>query len=356
MKLLPNPTCFLLCLLGLLASPARATAADSGTALVPKKIISFGGGGWKEGQVNEPCILVNPKDPTRLVMFYSAMQLGGGAGAIGKAWASVSDPLTWHEDPANPILAADPSIPFEASSIRLDTAIYREDLDEYWLYYTGNSTKAQADAIGLATCPAGADGYSGVSPATLKRHSGNPILSPGGQGRGDETYVSQGAVIREGGIWHSLYSYRTAKEVLPGVRLATSPDGRRWTKAPGPDLLAAGPESRYLEWHQVYKLGGRYVMIYEGYNGGTRWGADVAVSDSLTNGWKKAPVNLIDQTTWKGYSDQAMFHVATPALYQLNGKWHLYVQAAPAGYYIMQHWSLWGMECEDLMRRIAAVR
>ena len=51
--------------------------------------------------------------------------------------------------------------------------------------------------------------------------------------------MSQGAVIRENGLWHSLYSYRTAKQVLPGVRLATSPDGMRWTKVPGPDLITA---------------------------------------------------------------------------------------------------------------------
>jgi predicted GH43/DUF377 family glycosyl hydrolase len=223
-------------------------------------------------------------------------------------------------------------------------------LDEYWIYYTGDNS--QVDAIGLAICPAGIDGYSEVTTANIKRFEGNPVLSPKGQGREDETFVSQGAVIREQGVWYSFYSYRTAKEVLPGIRLATSSDGKRWVKSPGPDLLVAAPESQYIEWHQVYKIGGRWVILYEGYNGGTRWGADVAISTDLTTGWKKAPVNLIDQTKWPNYSDKTMFHVATPAIYQLNQKWHLYFQAAPAGYYIMQNWSLWGVECEDLLRAI----
>jgi len=321
----------------------------------PKEIVTYGGGGWKDGQVNEPCILVNPKDATKLIMFYSGMKLGGSKGAIGKAWANASEPFAWHEDAGNPILTSNPGIAFEASAIRLDTVIYHEELDEYWIYYTGYHARPNADAIGLARCPAGKDGYSEVVASKIKRHDGNPILSPKGQGRDDETHVSQGAVFREKGLWHSFYSYRTAKKVLPGIRLATSPDGTRWTKVPGPDLLASAPESRYMEWHQVYKVGGRYVILYEGYNGGTRWGADVAVSSSLTTGWKKAPVNLIDQTKWPNYSDKTLFHVATPAVYQLNHKWYLYFQAAPSGFYINQHWALWGIECDDLLDNISRI-
>ncbi len=336
-----------ICLLSVLAPSINAQTK----ATAPKKIIDFGGGGWKDGQVNEPCILVNPKDSSKLVMFYSGMKLGGSAGAIGKAWANVSEPFTWHEDADNPIFRADPNIPFEASAIRLDAVIYNKATDEYWIYYTGSNSKTQSDAIGLATCPAGKDGYSQINPANIKRYEGNPILSPKGQGRDDETYVSQGAVFREKGMWYSLYSYRTPKQTLPGIRLATSPDGKRWTKQPGADLLTAAPESQYIEWHQIYKIENRYVMLYEGYNGGTRWGADVAISSSLTSGWKKAPMDVFDQTKWPEYSDETMFHVATPAIYQIKGKWYLYFQAAHSGYYIKQHWALWGMECDKVLSK-----
>lgn len=343
----------LICLLGMLILPIRA---QTPTAPTPTKIINYGGGGWKDGQVNEPCILVNPKDSSKLIMFYSGMKLGGSAGAIGKAWANVSEPFIWHEDTANPILTSDPGIAFEASAIRLDAVIYNKQQDEYWLYYTGSNFKTQADAIGLATCPTGKDGYSQVAAANIKRYEGNPILSPKGQGRDDETYVSQGAVFREKGKWYSLYSYRTSKATLPGIRLAISADGKRWTKAPGADLLTAAPESQYIEWHQIYKIGSRYVMFYEGYNGGVRWRADVATSSSLTTGWKKASSELIDQTQWPGYSDETLFHVATPAIYQINRKWYLYFQAAHSGYYIKQHWALWGIECDDLLKTISALR
>lgn len=342
---------FTLVMLGALLIPAQQTTVSIPRA--PSKIIDYGGGGWKDGQVNEPIILVNPKNASKLVMFYSGMKLGGGAGAIGKAWANVSEPFVWHEDDGNPILTSNPEIPFEESAVRLDAVIYHKERDEYWIYYTGNSGRAQADAIGLATCPAGKDGYSEVVAGRIKRDEGNPILSPKGQGRSDETFVSQGAVFRENGLWYSLYSYRTATAVLPGIRLAASRDGKRWTKTPGPDLLAAAPESKYIEWHQLYKIGGRYVMLYEGYNGGTRWSADVAVSAHLTRGWKKLPVSLLDQTRWPGYSDETLFHVATPALYSINRRWRLYFQGAHSGYYIKQHWALWGMECDDLLKAIS---
>jgi hypothetical protein len=317
-------------------------------------VINCGGGGWKDGQVQEPCILVNPKDPSKLIMFYAGMKLGGREGAIAKAWANVADPFTWHEETKRPLLKGEPGIAFgETGSIRLDSVIYNEALDEYWIYYTANSVKTHSDAIGLATCPAGKDGYSEVVAASVKRYAGNPILSAKGQVRDDGICVSQGAVFRENGLWYLFYSYRTAAKTLPGIRLATSHDGKQWTKVPGPDLLTAAPEQLYIEWHQVYKIGNRYVMFYEGYNGGTRWGAQVATSSSLTSGWKKMPVHLIDQTKWSGYSD-TFFHVATPAIHQIQSKWYLYFVAAHSGReYGWQHWAMWCIRCDDVVKTIS---
>ncbi len=80
----------LFCLLGSLSFSIQAQQTGTNTS-APKKIINYGGGGWKDGQANEPCILVNPKDKSKLIMFYSGMKLGGSAGAIGKAWANVAE-------------------------------------------------------------------------------------------------------------------------------------------------------------------------------------------------------------------------------------------------------------------------
>ncbi len=342
---------FLTYIVGMLSLPALAQDAARPVPAKPRMVINCGGGGWKDGQVQEPCILVNPKDAGKLIMFYAGMKLGGREGAIAKAWANVADPFTWHEDTKRPLLKSEPGIACdETGSIRLDSVIYDKARDEYWIYYTRYSTKTKTDAIGLATCPAGKDGYSAVTAANIKRYAGNPVLAPKGPGREDERCVSQGAVFRENGLWYLFYSYRTATKTLPGIRLATSRDGKQWTKVPGPDLLTAAPEQLYIEWHQVYKIGSRYVMFYEGYNGGTRWGAQVATSSSLTSGWKKMPVYLIDQTKWSGYSD-TFFHVATPAIRQINNKWYLYFVAAHSGReYGWQHWAMWCIRCDDVVK------
>jgi hypothetical protein len=338
---------------GLLTLPAAAQ--DAATTLPrPRMVINCGGGGWKEGQVQEPCILVNPKDPSKLIMFYAGMTLGGKQGALAKAWASVSDPFTWHEDADNPILGGVRPDPLDRSGfIRLGSVIYQEALDEYWIYYSGTCATVPGVALFLATCPAGKDGYSGVVKANIKCYADNPVLSPGGQGRTDENFVGEGAVLRENGLWYLCYSYRTANKVLPGYRLATSHDGKHWTKSAGPDILAAAPESRYCEWHQLCKIGNLYVLLYEGYNGGTRWGADVATSSSLTTGWKKLPVKLIDQTKWPGYRDETQFHVATPAMYRINDRWYMYFDGAGGeGEYGWQHWAMWCIRCDDLVKKI----
>ena len=338
------------CILGMHALPALAQDAAASAPLKPKKVIDFGGGGWKDGQVQEPCIFVNPKDSSKLIMFYAGMSFRGGDGCLGKAWADVSDPLTWHEDANNPLLKSDPKSEFDGGTLRLDSVVYNEARDEYWIYYTGGV----GSGVGLVTCPAGKDGYSEVVTANIKRYEGNPILSPKGQGRDDGNCVSQGAVLRENGEWYMFYAYRTEAKILLGIRLATSRDGKHWTKVPGPDLLTAAPEQLFIEWHQIYKIGDWYILLYEGYNGGTRWGADVAISSSLTKGWKKVSVPQFDQTKWPGYSEKTMFHVATPAIYNLNHKWYLYCQAAPVGQYTVQRWALWGLECDDAIKGLTA--
>jgi hypothetical protein len=349
---LPSRLAGLLAGLAMLALPALAKDGPTSPPR-PRIIIRCGGGGWKDGQVQEPCILANPKNPRRLIMFYAGMTLGGREGALAKAWADVADPFTWHEDPHNPILLGKSGdLLRDPGFTRLDSVVYHEASDEYWIYYTGNSATAPREAIGLATCPAGKDGYSEVVKARIKPYAGRPILSPKSPGRSDENCVSQGAVFRENGRWYLFYSYRTASETLPGIRLATSADGRHWTKVPGPDLLTAAPEQRYIEWHQVRKIGDRYLLLWEGYRGGTRWGAAVATSSCLTGGWKKLPVGLIDQTRWPGYSD-ALYHVATPAIYRIGGKWYLFFQGAHlGGEYGWQHWTGWCIECDDVVRSI----
>ena len=92
-------------------------------------IINRTNSAWESQQVQEPCILPNPKDPKRLVMFYSGVPATNrNLCFIGKAWALKSDPFTWHQDEHNPVFSPGKS-GWDSGSIRLDAVLYLAEED-----------------------------------------------------------------------------------------------------------------------------------------------------------------------------------------------------------------------------------
>lgn len=323
---------------------------------------------WQSQQVQEPCIVPNPRDPTKLVMFYSGVPAADRRRCdIGKAWALRTDPFTWHEDAANPVFSPAPGA-WDSGSIRLDAVVHVPEEDAYYIYYSGTRRTIQ-DRIGLAICPVGADGYSGITPAAIRRFGDQPVLAPEPATPFHEEMASQAAVWRErnatdgGWDWYMYYSYRGKDGVLPGLRLATSRDGKAWTRRfnaadpRGMGQIFESVPNAYYEWHQVFKVGGTYVLSIEvGTEKGKRWRPGLAVSRRPDSGWRQLDVDTVLQTQWTGlYRDDTMYHVATPAFYEINGRWMLYVQACPLPAnrnYIDGSWDLWAIACD---RRIATL-
>ncbi|MBP9902228.1 MAG: hypothetical protein KBH45_12260 [Verrucomicrobia bacterium] len=317
---------------------------------------------WESQQVQEPCILPNPKDPTRLVMFYSGVPATNrNTCFIGKAWALKSDPFTWHQDEHNPVFSPGKS-GWDSGSIRLDAVLYLAEEDAYYIYYSGTTGSIQ-DRIGLAICPVGTDGYSGITPPAIQRVGTQPVLAPEPAAPYYEEMASQAAVLREWNEqeqrwdWFMYYSYRGKDGILPGLRLATSHDGKTWMrhfneKDPrGMGQIFPSTPGAYYEWHQVFKIGDTYLLSIEvGIAAGKRWRPVMAVSKHPTTGWAQTDVDAVLQTKWEGlYRDTTIYHVATPAFYQLGGKWYLYTQACPLpgnGNYIDGHWDLWCFACD----------
>jgi hypothetical protein len=320
---------------------------------------------WESQQVQEPCILTNPKNPERLIMFYSGVPATNrNVAYIGKAWALKSDPFTWHQDENNPVFGPGKG-GWDAGSIRLDAVLYIPEEDAYYIYYSGTTSTIQ-DRIGLAICPAGPDGYSGVTAAAIDRVGSKPVLEPEAKAPFFEVMASQAAVWREWDAiakrwnWFIYYSYRGKDGTLPGLRLATSSDGKTWTrhfntKDPrGMGQIFESTPNAYYEWHQISKIRDTYVLTIEvGTQHGKRWRPVVAVSTDPATGWKQLDVDTLLQTKWTGlYRDDALYHVATPAFYQIGGKWYLYVQACPqpgSGNYIDGHWDMWAIACDRLI-------
>jgi len=337
-----------------LARPVRAIRAE---VIIDRKAAP-----WESQQVQEPCILPNPKDPSRLVMLYSGVPASNrNICYVGKAWALKSDPFTWHQDETNPVFAPSKN-GWDSGSIRLDAVLYIPEEDSYYVYYSGTQATIQ-DRIGLAICPAGADGYSGITPAAIRRVGTEPVLAPYTAEPFLETMVSQAAVLREWDAtakrwnWYMYYSYRGKNGTLPGIRLATSADGRIWQRhfnrqdPRGMGQIFASTPDAYYEWHQVFRRNGTYLLSIEvGTQKGKRWRPVIAVSQHPDRGWAQVNVDALLQTKWEGcYSDETIYHVATPAFYEVEGKWYLYAQACPLpanGNYIDGHWDMWCFACD----------
>ena len=320
---------------------------------------------WQSQQLQEPCILSNPKDPKRLVMFYSGVPATNrNLCFLGKAWALKSDPFTWHQDEHNPVFGPGKQ-GWDSGNIRLDAVLYLPEEDSYYIYYSGTAGSIQ-DRIGLAICPAGPDGYSGITPAAIQRAVPYPVLAPEPAAPYFEQMASQAAVWREWNSeqqrwdWCLYYSYRGKDGILPGLRLATSRDGKTWTrhyneKDPrGMGQIFKSTPGAYYEWHQVFKTGNTYVLSIEvGISAGKRWRPVIAVSLRPDAGWLQTDVDTVLQTKWEGlYRDDQIYHVATPAFYQINGLWYLYTQACALpgnGNYIDGQWELWCFTCDRLV-------
>ncbi len=353
----------------LLSAPdSPVFAANATVPLRPIRgevIINRTNAAWESQQVQEPCILPNPKDPARLVMFYSGVPATNrNTCFIGKAWALKSDPFTWHQDEHNPVFSPGQS-GWDSGSIRLDAVLYLAEEDAYYIYYSGTTASMQ-DRIGLAICPAGADGYSDITPTAIQRVGAHPALAPEPAAPYFEQMASQAAVLREWNAkerrwdWFMYYSYRGKDGILPGLRLATSRDGKTWTrhfneKDPrGMGQIFPSTPGAYYEWHQAIKIGDTYLLSIEvGISAGKRWRPVIAVSKDPATGWAQTDGDAVLQTKWAGlYRDDTIYHVATPAFYQIGGKWYLYTQACPLpanGNYIDGHWDLWGFACDRLI-------
>jgi hypothetical protein len=344
---------------------AQSTKVDS-AAIRASIVLSRSSHAWMSQQIEEPCILPNVKRPGRLIMFYSAVSSSNRAvAAIGKAWADTRDSFRWHQDEANPIFRPS-GRGWDGATIRLDSVLYLPEEDAYYIYYSATTGDIQ-DRIGLAICPAGADGYLSVTAAAIIRYGSSPVLAPEPAAPYHEQMVSQAAVLRKWSgkthqwDWYMYYSYRGKDGILPGIRLATSHDGKKWTRHfNADDLRGMGQVFRstpdaYYEWHQAFKVGETYVLSIEvGANHGARWRPVLAVSQDPARGWTQLDADTVLQTKWQGlYDDHTLYHVATPAFYQIDGRWYLFAQACgkPANSnYIDGAWEMWCIACDRAIR------
>jgi hypothetical protein len=282
------------------------------------------------GQVAEPCIIVNPADSSKLIMYFSAFDTQQ-TGQVARMDGLAANPQSgW-----NLAGAVFTTVPrgaggsWDAQYVRIGSCFYQGSWPSgtFYIYYTGGDASNNNKA-GLATSTDG---------VTFAKYGGNPIMSPTG-GKGDETQVEDIFVWPEGGTYTMLYSYRTASLTLPGIRYATSSDGLAWTKNAVGDVVTCAAGS-YCESHRVRKYGNTYLLLTENGSNSTSWTNIMYEGPSIIGPYTAYSGNPIMTKTgsgpvpccvgalpWPGWEQ---FHVATPDLFfNADGKVYLFYQGS----------------------------
>ena len=172
------------------------------------------------------------------------------------AYATSSDGLNWTKYAGNPVMS--PSAAWEGGSGASNhedspTAILKED-GVYKLWYHGirNTTRQ----IGYA---------ESVDGITWTKYAGTRCSRPERRAAWDADSVCEPRVLRVGAQYYMFYTRCTGTH---GIGLATSPDGKSWTKYAGNPVLAAAPgnvwDNLQVSWGEVYYDGQRFYMWYPG--------------------------------------------------------------------------------------------
>ncbi len=129
-----------------------------------------------------------------------------------------------------------------------------------------------------------------------------PVLKPSGQnGTWDESYVSDGPVIKENGTYKMYYSGAVEAHQQGQIGLATSSDGIHWEKYPSPVICYGSGWEYSINSNSLVKKDSLYYMYYHGYSSSTGFREGLATSVDGIH-WTKYQGNPILYATedWEG--------------------------------------------------------
>src|SRR5579883_3024585 len=266
---------------------------------------------WYASQIYDFWQLVNPSNPSQLLLYCSGMAapVQTGAQSIGLFTVDLTNPYgkpAEHGGAGNGQILAALGTGWESggAGIRNNSVVYNPGNSTFYHYYTGSI--GNLEQIGLATSTDG---------VTLTRYASNPILTPSE----DETWCSLASVYFDGTTWYMLYAIRTTvyNTSYPAFRAATSTDGKNWTKAPylhGLRRNAYSNNTADNEFHALFKRRGNYFLAFEqGYplNSSEAFTLNLAVSGIPTGPYTALSYNPV--LSGSGGSNWDANHVACPS-------------------------------------------
>lgn len=307
-----------------------STVAHASTVIFP-----VNNGLWNTSQSYDPCVPDPTADP--LLLLFSGMDAPPALGPqnIGRATASraafLSNAVTsWRQDSGNPVLERGSADQPDSKYIRQSSCLYNpDDGGNLYEYYTCNN--GSVDQMCLA--------WSTDQGRTWTKYG--VVMSPGIDGCADETWVSQGAVMRRGaGDWIMVYSWRNPAKgaILPGTRYVTSKDGKTWAgHGACSNSLTAAP--RYLEQHQIIMLNGICLLFYETGNLTVPWTIGLASAPTCEGPFTVSPRSPILSPGTSGWDST---FVATPwfmTIADTSYLWYSGTNESKANYNFA-HWPL----------------
>ncbi len=166
-----------------------------------------------------------------------------------------TDGVTWTPASADPVFTSD-DVPYAAPGADVSTGFVTAD--GTWVLVLGSVNSIEPWAIGRATAP-GPDGPWTVDP--------KPMLSAGPTGAWDAGGLSWPSVVATADGWAMYYTGHTTTGVGgdEAIGMATSADGKTWTKRDQPVLSASAKwELGGLDRPRVAVTPNGFAMVYSG--------------------------------------------------------------------------------------------
>ena len=167
-------------------------------------------------------------------------------------------------------------------------------------------------------------GAAAPSPTKWSRYESNPVLSPGSGGvwDSDGSWMYTGSVMKDGDELRLYYAgYDGAHQK---IGLATSTDGKSWTKYASNPILGLGASGAWDDVHvagpYVMKDGSTYKMWFHGYDG-SHWNTGYATS-SDGKAWTKYASNPVLKLGANGDWDDN--HAALPCVLKDGGGYRMW--------------------------------
>ncbi len=187
-------------------------------------------------------------------VYLTLQPTGSGTGSIYiyVTWG-VPNNFNWVDYQGNPMILSTQKF-YDYYGVTQPIILYDQGIFKMW--YAGVAASSKSYILYAESV----DGLTWVN------YSGNPVLSAGRYGEWDDLSVSPGAIIKENGTYKLYYTGWSNEYGNWNIGLATSIDGKKWTKYPNPILMGTTGWQSQIIPSSIVKIGDSYFLYFTGRN------------------------------------------------------------------------------------------